>query len=61
MKLVEGGQLDEVVAREPMPIRSAVELIIKVARTVYFAHEHRILHRDIKPGNICSTETANRT
>ena len=52
MKLVEGGQLDEVVAREPMPIRSAVELVIKVARTVYFAHEHGILHRDIKPGNI---------
>jgi TolB-like protein/Tfp pilus assembly protein PilF len=23
-----------------------------VARTVHFAHEHRILHRDIKPGNI---------
>ena len=52
MKLVEGGQLDEVVAREPMPLRRAVELIIKVARTVYFAHEHGILHRDIKPGNI---------
>jgi serine/threonine protein kinase len=52
MKLVEGGQLDEVVAREPMPIRRAVELITKVARTVFFAHEHGILHRDIKPGNI---------
>ena len=52
MKLVEGGQLDEVVAREPMPIRRAVELITKVARTVLFAHEHGILHRDIKPGNI---------
>ncbi len=52
MKLVEGGQLDEVVAREPMPIRRAVELITKVARTVHYAHEHGILHRDIKPGNI---------
>ena len=28
------------------------ELIAKVARTVHYAHEHRILHRDIKPGNI---------
>ena len=52
MKFIEGGQLDEVVRREPMPIRHAVELIAKVARTVHFAHEHRILHRDIKPGNI---------
>jgi serine/threonine protein kinase/tetratricopeptide (TPR) repeat protein len=52
MKFVEGGQLDEVVKREPMPIRQAVELIAKVARTVHYAHEHGILHRDIKPGNI---------
>jgi len=52
MKLVEGCQLDEVVRREPMPVRRAVELIAKVARTVHYAHEHRILHRDIKPGNI---------
>jgi len=52
MKFVEGGQLDQLVKREPMPIRRAVELIAKVARTVHYAHEHRILHRDIKPGNI---------
>jgi TolB-like protein/Flp pilus assembly protein TadD/predicted Ser/Thr protein kinase len=52
MKFVEGGQLDEVARREPMPIRHAVELIMKVARTVHYAHEHGILHRDIKPGNI---------
>jgi serine/threonine protein kinase/Flp pilus assembly protein TadD len=52
MKFVEGGQLDEVVKREPMPIGRAVELIAKLARTVHYAHEHGILHRDIKPGNI---------
>src|SRR5438874_8010393 len=52
MKLVEGGQLDQVVRREPMPVRRAVELIGKVAHTVHYAHEHGILHRDIKPGNI---------
>ena len=52
MKFIEGGQLDEVVRREPMPIRQAVELIAKVARIVHYAHEHGILHRDIKPGNI---------
>src|SRR5436189_2063073 len=52
MKFVEGGQVDEVVRRTPMSIRQAVELIAKVARTVHYAHEHGILHRDIKPGNI---------
>ena len=52
MKFVEGGQLDAVTKREPMPVRHAVELVGKVARTVHYAHEHGILHRDIKPGNI---------
>jgi TolB-like protein/predicted Ser/Thr protein kinase len=52
MKFIEGGQLDEVVKRTPMSIRQAVELIAKVARIVHYAHEHGILHRDIKPGNI---------
>ena len=52
MQFIEGGQLDEVVERTPMSIRQAAELIAKVARTVRYAHEHGILHRDIKPGNI---------
>src|SRR5215813_11489028 len=52
MKFVEGGQLDEVVTHTPISIRQAAELIAKVARTVYYAHEHGVLHRDIKPGNI---------
>jgi serine/threonine protein kinase/Flp pilus assembly protein TadD len=52
MKFIEGGQLDEVVKQTPISIRQAAELIAKVARTVHYAHEHGILHRDIKPGNI---------
>src|SRR5262249_40208074 len=46
------GQLDEVVSRAPMSMRQAAEVIAKVARTVHYAHQHGILHRDIKPGNI---------
>ena len=52
MNFVEGGQLDEVVRHTSMSIRQATELVAKVARTVHYAHEHGILHRDIKPGNI---------
>jgi TolB-like protein/tRNA A-37 threonylcarbamoyl transferase component Bud32/Tfp pilus assembly protein PilF len=52
MQFIEGGQLDEVVKRTPMSIRHAAELLVKIARTVHFAHEQGILHRDIKPGNI---------
>ena len=53
MKFIEGGRTGcEGFNREPMPMPHAVELIAKIARTVHYAHEHGILHRDIKPGNI---------
>ena len=52
MQFIDGGQLDQVVKRAPMSIRQAAEFTAKVARTVNYAHEHGILHRDIKPGNI---------
>src|SRR6266498_3136751 len=52
MKFIDGGQLDEVARRTPISIRQAAELIAKLARTVPYAHEHGILQRDIKPGNI---------
>jgi TolB-like protein/Flp pilus assembly protein TadD len=52
MQLVEGRRLDEVINREPMSNRGAAELIIKLARTISYAHKRGILHRDIKPGNI---------
>jgi TolB-like protein/Tfp pilus assembly protein PilF len=52
MRFVEGDCLDEVVSRGSISVQQAAELIAKVARTVHYAHEHGILHRDIKPGNI---------
>jgi serine/threonine protein kinase/tetratricopeptide (TPR) repeat protein len=52
MRFVEGDCLDEVVSRGSISVRQAAKLIAKVARTVHYAHEHGILHRDIKPGNI---------
>ena len=52
MGLVEGGRLDRIVKGEPMSLRQATEVIAKLARTVHYAHQHGIVHRDIKPGNI---------
>ena len=52
MKFIDGGPLDELIKHTPVPIRRAVELIAKLSRTMHYAHQRGILHRDIKPGNI---------
>jgi serine/threonine protein kinase/tetratricopeptide (TPR) repeat protein len=52
MKFIEGGALDQLFKRDPMPARPAAKLIAEVARAVHYAHQRGILHRDIKPGNI---------
>jgi serine/threonine protein kinase len=53
MQLVEGGTLAAKLAHEGLrdPLVSA-RLVAKLARTVHFAHEHNVLHLDLKPQNI---------
>ena len=52
MKYAPAGSL--VQARGPLRQhpRQSVQLMVKVARAVHFAHEKGVLHRDLKPGNI---------
>src|ERR1043165_6044618 len=52
MKLVEGDKLEELVARDQMSAQQAAQLVIKLARAVQHAHDRKVLHRDIKPGNV---------
>ena len=59
MKYIGGGSLAnrlEVLRKEP---RSALELLMKVARAVHHAHQRGILHRDLKPANILIDEKGN--
>ncbi len=56
MKFIEGGELDKIVGSESMPLRKAAELTAKVARTLDYAHQHGVLHRDVKPSNILLDE-----
>ena len=56
MELARGGALwDRVIAKGPLHPRLAVELVAEVAEALAVAHEHGVVHRDIKPQNILLT------
>ena len=53
MELLEGRSLRDVLAREaPLDAARAVSLMLQISAAVSAAHEARVIHRDLKPGNI---------
>ncbi|HOW73848.1 MAG TPA: protein kinase [Phycisphaerae bacterium] len=52
MKLIEGGSLARQMRRLAEDPRAAARLMAQVAHAVHHAHQHGILHRDLKPDNI---------
>jgi predicted Ser/Thr protein kinase len=50
---IEGENLKELVVRRGrLEVREALEIAIEVARALGFAHQHGIVHRDVKPQNV---------
>jgi serine/threonine protein kinase len=53
MEFVDGVSLDRYLTRgEPMPVDQAVLLGAGIARGLAAAHDHGVVHRDVKPGNV---------
>ncbi len=52
MEYVEGLPIDKHCARHGLGPRQRLQLFLKVAQSVQFAHEKLVIHRDLKPANI---------
>jgi tRNA A-37 threonylcarbamoyl transferase component Bud32 len=52
MAYVEGQSLSNLAKEGPLPPRESVELMVKIADAVEYAHSKGIVHRDLKPANI---------
>src|SRR5690606_28427856 len=48
MDYVEGRSLADLLVEGPLPPRRAAELARDVAEAVEYAHEHGVIHRDLK-------------
>jgi serine/threonine protein kinase len=52
----DGETLQERIARGPLEISDAIDIVTQLASGLAKAHEQGIVHRDIKPGNIFITK-----
>lgn len=52
MEFVEGSDLVQMIASGGTQPRAALDMIMKICDALQYAHDHGVVHRDIKPGNI---------
>jgi len=58
MELLEGTPLQEILkSRGRLTVRDTARLGIQIAKGLQYAHEHQIVHRDIKTGNLFFTSS----
>jgi serine/threonine protein kinase len=60
MRLVKGPSLFSLLARRHFSPLAAWQILFPISQALDYAHQHKVIHRDIKPGNILVESTGTR-
>src|SRR5215813_1433935 len=60
MEYLQGSPLNDMIAREPLPLPRALDILIQTGKGLAAAHQKGITHRDMKPENIYVTNKDGR-
>ncbi len=53
MEYLQGQELRDILNETPLlPTSQVLDIIVQIARGLAYAHEHDIVHRDVKPSNV---------
>ena len=53
LEFLTGEDLDrKIKAGQDIPVREKIRVLVEVCKGLHYAHEHNIIHRDVKPANI---------
>ncbi len=55
MELIEGEPIDRYCNAHKLSVAERLQLFLLVSSAVQYAHQHLVIHRDLKPGNILVT------
>ncbi|MGC1613200.1 MAG: protein kinase [Candidatus Acidiferrum sp.] len=56
MEYIDGESLEKIIVEQiDLPLALKVGYIVRVCQALEFAHKNRVVHRDIKPGNVMVT------
>lgn len=59
MEYFSGGSLEQKLGNEGIPIKEAIDYTNQIGNAIAYMHEHKMLHLDLKPGNVVLDDKGN--
>ena len=52
MEFIKGKPLTQIIKHESLDLKKRINIFMQICKAIQFIHKNKVLHRDIKPGNI---------